>query len=138
MIGKILLWIVFFAFGILAFVTEQNHGTFVVNGFLEEGKYVVWFVFICFLLYTIYCSWRENIIHSIRKMLKLHWARQIGIDLYLGLAVSLFFIYLNEGSIWMVLFWLVPTILYANLAILFYLAIHYEMIVNRFLSSILN
>ncbi|PJZ52119.1 hypothetical protein [Leptospira adleri] len=132
MTSKIILWILFFTFGFFAFFTEQNHNVVAVNGVAGGGKYVVWFVFVCFLVYTMYCSWRENLIQSVKKMFKLHWGRQIGIDLYLGLGISSFFIYLNEGSIWLTLFWLIPAMIYGNLALLFYLSLHYEMILSRF------
>ncbi|MBM9498706.1 hypothetical protein JWG44_00360 [Leptospira sp. 201903071] len=132
--AKIILWVVFFIFGISAFVIEQKHEVVAVSGSVGAGKYLVWSVFLGFLAYTIYCSWRENLFHSIGKMLKLHWARQIGIDLYLGLGISTFFIYLNEGSIWIALFWFLPTVVYGNLAILFYLSLHYETILSRFWS----
>lgn len=133
MTSKIILWTLFFTFGIFAFVTEQHHDI-VVDGIGGAGKYLVRLVFLSFLVYTIYCSWRENLIHSVKKMSKLHWGRQIGIDLYIGLGISSFFIYLNEGSIWLALLWFVPTMIYGNLAILFYLSLHYEMILSRFLS----
>ncbi|TGK26042.1 hypothetical protein [Leptospira stimsonii] len=84
---------------------EQNHASIGITGAFGVGRSAVWFAFFSFLCYTIYSSSRENLIHSIQKMLRMHWAKQICIDLYLGLGISIFFIYLSEGSFWHTLFW---------------------------------
>lgn len=67
------------------------------------------------------------------KIAELHWGRQIGIDLYLGLSLTLFIVYLNEGSVLVMLLWLIPTFAFGNLATLLYFAIHYDAIVARFI-----
>ena len=61
-----------------------------------------------------------------------HWARQIGIDLYLGVGMFAFLVYLNEGSVLILLFWLAPFILFANLAVLLYVAMNYDTIISHF------
>ena len=102
------------------------------TGDLGGIKVLIWGLYAGFLAYSVYCSTRENIFRSIRQIAQLHWGRQIGIDLYLGLVVALTLIYLNEGPIAMLL-WAVPTLLFANLSILLYVGIHFDAIVLRFL-----
>jgi hypothetical protein len=97
---------------------------------MGAAKAVVWLAFLLFTAYSIYCSGRENIFKTIRTMARLHWGRQIGLDLYLGLALSLAVICLHEGPIALAL-WLVPVLLFANLATLLYLAVHFESLVAR-------
>ena len=84
-----------------------------------------------FLVYSLYCTSRENLFRTVAKMAEFHWGRQIGIDLYLGLLVGLFIIYLNEGAI-TALLWLLPVLAYANLAILLYVALHFDSLVTKF------
>jgi tryptophan-rich sensory protein len=62
-----------------------------------------------------------------------HWGRQIGIDLYIGLLLSVFLIYLHTGSVGIALFWLIPCLIFGNLATLLYFAIHYNSLVEKLL-----
>ena len=133
MFVKIMLWIVFVIFVACALYFNWHENIFHSNGSMVAGKYLIWTTFVAFLAYTVYCSWQENIFKSIKKMAELHWGRQVGIDLYLGLFLMLFIVYLNEGSVLVLLLWLVPTILFGNLATLLYLAIHFDSIVAKFL-----
>ena len=101
-----------------------HESTLSLNVPLALAKVLVWTLLVGFLAYSIYCSSRENLFLS-----GLHWGRQIGLDLYLGLFLTLFIIYLNEGAL-AALFWLIPTLLSANLSILLYFAIHFDSIVR--------
>jgi len=132
MFTKAFFWITFVLFVACALYFSWHDKIFSFSGRLSAGKYIVWAAFIAFTAYSIYCSSQENLFKSIGKIAELHWGRQIGIDLYLGLSLTLFIIYLNEGSILVVLLWLLPTIAFVNLATLLYFAIHYDSIVARF------
>lgn len=128
------LWIAFVAFFLLAvmfhwatiFSVSSEHGII--------GKSIVWAVFIGFAAYSYYCGTQENFYKSIKTIAALHWGRQVGIDLYLGLGIALGLIYAHEQSVWIMLVWALPTVLFGNLATLLYLAIHYDSLVSRFLS----
>jgi hypothetical protein len=124
-------WGVFAAFVVGAVALGWHPAILRFEGPMGAAKAVVWLAFLAFTAYSIYCSGRENIFRTIRTMARLHWGRQIGIDLYLGLLLSLSVIYLHEGSL-AVLAWLVPVLLFANLATLLYVAIHFEALVARF------
>ena len=132
--ANLLLWGVFVVFVACALAFVRHDGMFAPGGPLTAGKYVVWAAFLGFLGYSVHCSRRENLFGTIRTMARLHWGRQIGIDLYLGLALMLFVIYLSEGSMLAVALGLLPTLAFANLATLLYFAIHYDSIVARFLA----
>jgi hypothetical protein len=124
-------WGVFAAFVACAVVFGWHPAIFRFDGPMGLAKAVVWLAFLSFTAYSIYCSGRENIFKTIKGMAQLHWGRQIGIDLYLGLLLSLSVIYLHEGVV-ATLVWLVPVLLFANLATLLYVAIHFEALVARF------
>jgi len=131
---KVRFWALFAIFATCALGFGWHGDLFTTGGSWVFGKALVWAAFLGFLAYTIYCSSEEDILPSIRKIAELHWGRQVGADLYLGLCLTLFVMYLNEGSVWVVLLWLLPTLAFANLATLLYFAIHYDAIVARFLA----
>jgi hypothetical protein len=125
-------WGVFAAFVACAVGFGWHPALLHFDGPMAPVKIIVWLALLLFTGYSIYCSGKENIFKTIRTMARLHWGRQIGIDLYLGLALFLSVIYLHEGSIVAVALWLVPVLLFANLATLLYVAIHFESLVARF------
>lgn len=125
-------WAAYFVFVGVAISLGWHEEILDFSGPLAGVKLLVWIVYLGFLGYSLYCSSRENLFRTIRKMSELHWGRQIGADLYLGLLLALFVIYLNEG-VAAVLLWALPTLVFANLSILLYFAIHFESIVGHFL-----
>ena len=131
---NILLWGIYAAFVVLALSFNWHPALLDFSGGQAGIKLLVWALYLSFLAYSIYCSFKENIFRTIRTMSQLYWGRQIGIDLYLGLAIALILIYLHEGLLVMLL-WLVPTILFANLAILLYIAIHLDTIALKLLGA---
>ena len=128
----LLLWGLYGAFAVYAFWSGMQASTFQFGGTLGGIKAIVWLALIGFLGYSVYCSFTENFVRSVRSIATLHWGRQIGADLYLGLFVALFIIFLNDG-IWVALIWLVPVLIYANLVVLLYLAINFDSIVTKLL-----
>ncbi len=130
---KMVLWAAYVVFVVLALYLSWHEDIVALAGPLAGVKLLVWMGFAAFLTYSVYCSARENLFRSVEKIAELHWGRQIGADLYLGLLLALFIIYLNEGAVAVVL-WAIPTLLFANLSILLYFAIHFDGIVARFLS----
>ena len=125
-------WGVFAAFAACAVGFGWHPALLRFDGPMAPAKIMVWLALLLFTGYSIYCSGQENIFKTIRTMARLHWGRQIGIDLYLGLALFLSVIYLHEGSIIAVALWLVPVLLFANLATLLYVASHFAQLVARF------
>ena len=133
--AKNLLWVVFAGFVVCALWCGRHEPVLKLDRPMVAGKLLIWTAFAGFLAYTIYCSLREDLFRSIRAMAALHWGRQVGLDLYLGLSLSLLLVYLNEGPL-AALLWLVPTCLFGNLATLLYFAIHYDSLVTRLVHSL--
>lgn len=122
---NLLSWVLFAAFVAIALGAQGHARLFTFAGAAGVGKIVVWLAWLAFLAYSVHCSRRENIFKSLRGMARLYWGRQVGIDLYLGLALFLGLIYLHQGGL-VLLAWLLPVLLFGNLATLLYLAIHFE------------
>ncbi len=128
------LWIAYFLFVAVALVNKGAEPLFFTDGPYALGKPIAWALLLGFLAYSIYCSTQASFIKSLPKINQFIWARQIGIDLYLGVLMGSFIIYLNEGSLLVLLLWLPPIIIFANLAILLYVAMNYGSIVAHFVS----
>ena len=116
--ANLISWGVFAAFVACAIGFGWHAALFRFDGPMGLAKIVVWLAFLLFTAYSIYCSGRENIFKTIRTMARLHWGRQIGTDLYLGLLLFLAVIYLHQGSVLVLAAWLIPVLLFANLATL--------------------
>ncbi len=128
----LVLWGLYFAFAASAVFADMQETTFRFGGPLGEIKAIVWLALFVFLGYSVYCSVTENFFRSLRSIATLHWGRQIGADLYLGLFISLFIIFLNEGAL-VAAIWLIPILIYANLVVLLYLALNFNSIVAKLL-----
>ena len=121
----LLSWVLFAAFVALALGLHWHAQLWVFSGAAGVGKALVWLAWLAFVGYSIHCSRRENIVKSIRGMLRLYWGRQIILDLYLSVALFLVLIVVHQGALVM-LAWLLPIVLFANQAMLLYVAIHFE------------
>ena len=133
-LGKsgMVLWGLYVAFAIFALAANTEETTFQFGGPMGAMKAIVWLMLFAFFGYSVYCSFQENFFRSVRSIATLHWGRQIGADLYLGLFIGLFIIFLIEGPL-VALLWLVPILIYANLVMLLYIAINFDTIVARLL-----
>lgn len=128
------LWGVYAAFVGFAVYSYWYDDMFRLDVPLGGAKLLVWLALLGFLAYSFHCSRHEDLFRTVGTMSKLYWGRQIGIDLYLGLFVALFVVYLNEGAM-VALVWLLPTLAFANLSILLYLALNFDTIVGKFLAG---
>ncbi|BDA77995.1 hypothetical protein LPTSP3_g09250 [Leptospira kobayashii] len=63
----------------------------------------------------------------------MHWGRQIGIDLYIGLFFQTYLIYLNEGSILATIVWFIPLMVYGNIITLLYWLLNAAPILEKFM-----
>ena len=115
MLKRHFLWFIYFIFVALAFIFKNPEPLFISQGPYPYGKIIVWGTLLMFLGYTLHCHLQADFFETMKKTGKYHWTRQIGVDLYLGVAISGALIYLNEGSLLVLLFWLVPLIIFANL-----------------------
>lgn len=122
------LWVFFFIFLGVAFFTHQGEAPIFSHGQFAMGKLAVWVIWLAFLLYTLNVNRQENFFKSVQRMWPILWFRQISLDLYLGLLIPLTLVYLHTGSLLVTLLWLVPILIFANLATLVYLALNFESI----------
>jgi hypothetical protein len=127
-------WVIYLLFVFSIIYVNWHEQMFSINQQKPIGKILIWLMFIGFSCYTIYCSMNEHFMKSLRKILAFHWGKQIGLDLTLGLIVSLFVIYWHSGSLLFAFLWLIPCIAFGNLTTLLYFAIHYETLVSKFLN----
>jgi len=100
---------------------------------MEIVKYLVWAVFVLFVGYTIYCMKQESFFKTLKRVWPFHWVRQLTFDLYIGLFLLFFMVYLHEGSVLVALCWLVPSLFFGNIVSLLYFALHFDAIVSHFL-----
>ena len=128
-----MLWSFYAAFAAFALYSNWQETTLDFSGQLGGVKAIVWLSLLGFLGYSIHCSFRENFFRSFKSIAALHWGRQIGADLYLGLLIGLLVISLNDGFV-VALIWLVPILVYANLTMLLYVALHFDEIVFKLVS----
>ncbi|MFZ5723642.1 MAG: hypothetical protein ACOY33_08260 [Pseudomonadota bacterium] len=132
---SLVLWLLLFVFAGYKLHLYWSDTLFSAAGPLAAGKYAVWAALIAFVAYSLYCSAKEDLFATIGRLAEWHWGRQIGIDLYLGLGLTLFFIYLHTGSLLTLAVWLVPVLVYGNIATLLYVALNYDSLVARFLAG---
>lgn len=127
-----LLWIFFIGFAFYAIWKREDEFIFLSQGPYSIGKYIIWVIFFGFLSYSVYCSTKENFFKSVIGISKMYWGWQIGIDLYIGLILFSTIIFFH-GGILVLLVWLLPILIYANLATLLYLALNYDALINHFM-----
>ena len=93
----------------------------------QLGTGLAW---LAFLIYSVRCSMKESLVKTMKRMAGTYWGRQIGLDLYIGLIMFSAMVFAVEGSLWIGLLWLIPTLIYGNLVPLFYLATRLPQIVE--------
>lgn len=126
------LWLLFIGFSVFAIYTREDAHIFLSESPHPYGKCIVWFLFIVFFGYSFYSGLKENFFKTLKTMTNLYWGRQIGMDLYIGLILSTTLIGIHGGT-WILLIWILPILIYANLATLLYFALNYDSIINYFL-----
>lgn len=123
------LWLIYGIFVALALVFKTDEALFISNGPYALGKPILWLILFTFLGYSFYCHIQEDFFQTMKKTGKYHWTKQIGLDLYIGVGLVAYVIFLNQGALVLAL-WLIPLLIYANLATLLYLAMNYDSIVS--------
>jgi len=99
---------------------------------MESIRWVALALLILFSFYTIHASRTESFWRSLKTVMALKWGRQVVIDLYLGLLLFHFVIFLNEGSLLAMVAWLIPTLLLGNIVPLIYLVVSFQSLVSHF------
>lgn len=100
---------------------------------MESLRWLALALLILFSGYTVHASRTESFWRSLKSVLALRWGRQVTMDLYLGLFLFNFFVYLNEGSLALALAWLLPTLVLGNIVPLIYFVVNFDSLVSRFM-----
>ena len=126
------LWLFYVAFLAIAYVFGSREGLLNTQSEYANAKYLLFFIFVLFLSFSLYATSRENFFKSIGKINGLLWGKQVGLDLYISVFLSLALIYMVEGSVIVLLLWVVPVLVFANLAILPFILFNFGEIVGHF------
>lgn len=130
---KRLLWPAYWLFVAAAIITNWDDQLLRVDSAVDYARLVLIAVWIAFVAYSVKSSRHENIFTTIGVMNKLWWGRQIGIDLYISVFLSIALVYLTTGSALQALLWSLAFIPFANLAILLFLILYLDPIVSAFM-----
>ena len=124
------LWMFYAVFLILALLFGARENLVTTTAPYPMVKYLIFGGYIAFLAYSLIATERENFFKTVSTMNRLWWGRQVGIDLYISVALSLVLIWVIDGPV-VLLLWAVPVIIFANLAILPYILLNYAAIVSQ-------
>lgn len=130
----LILWGIYAAFALATIGLNWSPQLLSPAGAYGPGKYLVWAAWLGFGLYSLECGRHENLLKTIRQIGQLYWGRQIGIDLYLGLGMFLLLILFHQGPLALLL-WLLPTLIFGNLAPLLYFALYYDQLVAKLMAG---
>ncbi|MFY2558323.1 hypothetical protein ACN469_11885 [Corallococcus terminator] len=100
---------------------------------MESIRWLALALLTLFVGYTVHASRTESFWKSLKQVLALRWGRQVTMDLYLGLFLFNFFVYLNEGSVLVTAAWLVPTLVLGNIVPLIYFVVNFHSLVGHFI-----
>ncbi len=126
---RFLLWASFFLFVAVALLTSWDEKLLQVNSAIDMSRLALTAIWISFVAYSYYCSRKENFFRTVSEMSKRHWGRQIGLDLYISVGLSIALVYLVTGSIVETLLWSLAFIPFANMAILLFIILHLDEII---------
>ena len=124
--SSIILWAIFFGFSAIAIGLNWDPDLLDPRGTNGTVRLVLIAAWVAFTAYSIHCSRHENLFRTVGAMSKLYWGRQIGIDLYISVGLSIAFVYLVTGSIVTTLFWSLAFIPFANQAILLFVILYLD------------
>lgn len=99
---------------------------------MEVVRWFALFILISLTGYSVYCTIKQSFFEFFKGLWSSHFGRQVTFDLYIGLGLFMFFVYLIEGSLAVTLLWLLPAIPFVNIVTLLYFVINFDKIVSHF------
>ncbi len=129
---RFLLWLLYFLFVAVALVYSWDERLLTVEDSVDFSRLLLLAIWISFVAYSYYCSRKENFFRTVSEMSKRYWGRQIGLDLYISVGLSICLVYLVTGSVIQTLLWSLAFIPFANMAILLFIILHLDKIVDAF------
>ena len=100
---------------------------------MQTIRWVFLGILILFSIYTIYAAFKESFWKTLMGIFKKKWGAQIFTDLFLGLVLFNFIVYLNEGSLLIALGWFAASLILGNLTTLLYVVLYFDVIVAHFI-----
>ncbi|MXP32600.1 hypothetical protein [Parerythrobacter jejuensis] len=122
-------WAVFAVWVAVAIAISWDDRQFALSGPVGFAKVVLIAVWLGFLAYSWHCMRYENFVKSVREIWDKYWGRQIIVDLYISVFLSIALVFLVTGSIWQTLFWSIAMIPFANQAILLFVILYLDEII---------
>ena len=98
---------------------------------MEVVRWFAIFILISFTAYTVYCNLKQSFLEFFKELWSSHFGRQVTFDLYIGLGLFMFFVFLIEGSLTVTLLWLLPAIPFVNIVTLLYFVINFDKIISN-------
>ncbi|MDD9891921.1 MAG: hypothetical protein OXT49_00200 [Gammaproteobacteria bacterium] len=98
LLGFGLSWGPYSVFVLLALALSWHEQMLTFSGATGVGKASIWLIWLAFLVYSVVSSQRENFFKTVKTFNQTWWGRQIGIDLYISVFISLAVIFLHSGS----------------------------------------
>jgi hypothetical protein len=99
---------------------------------IEVFRWIAVVVLVSFTAYSVYCNFKQSFFKFFRELWSSYFGRQVTFDLYIGLGLFMFFVYLIEGSVTVTLLWLLPAIPFVNIVTLLYFVINFDKILSHF------
>jgi len=130
---KSLFWPIFWLFVFVAIFANWDTQLLNINSSAGLVRTVLFAIWVSFVAYSYYCSRKENIFRTIGVINKFHWARQIEIDLYISVFLSIALVYLVTESVLATAFWSLAFIPFANMGILLFIILHVDEIISAFI-----
>jgi hypothetical protein len=128
--------LLYIAFVIAVIGTNWHEKLFDFSQKMALGKVLILLIWLSFSILTIKYSIEENFFKSLKKITDFRWGRQIGLDLWVGQTLALIIVYWFTGSFLTVLLWLIPFIVFGNLATLLFFFMNYDALVGQIISNL--
>jgi hypothetical protein len=128
--------LLYIAFVIAVIGTNWHEKLFDFSQKMALGKVLILLIWLSFSILTIKYSIEENFFKSLKKITAFRWGRQIGLDLWVGQTLALIIVYWFTGSFLTVLLWLIPFIVFGNLATLLFFFMNYDALVGQIISNL--
>jgi len=124
------MWLAFGGLVAVAIIFNGDEHPFISSSPYPAGKYIAWLAFLAFSGYSYHCGKNDNLFKMIKVMMGRGWGRQIGMDLYIGITLFILLTFVHQDSMLIPLLWVLPALIFVNLASLLYIALHYDSLVR--------
>ncbi|MEM6914728.1 MAG: hypothetical protein AAF511_12205 [Pseudomonadota bacterium] len=126
------IWCGFALYVVIALVTQWDNDLLRVDSSVGGVRWVLIMMWLSFCTYSLVSAVRENFFKALRTMLQSYWGRQICIDLYISVLLSIGLVWMVTSSVIETILWSLAIIPFANLAILLFVILRLDDILAAF------